>query len=65
MLVFCISFVSFGQLLDRDLSKRLGCKPHGDGFIELQRQPWFQLIEWETLGSKEQTPPFVPDVRLF
>jgi len=48
-------------LLERDLSKRLGCKAHGDGFIELRRQPWFQLIDWETLGSKEQTPPFVPD----
>ncbi|KAI0091767.1 kinase-like domain-containing protein [Irpex rosettiformis] len=47
--------------LDRDPSRRLGCKPHGEGFTELQRHPWFQVIDWETLDLKEQTPPFVPD----
>ncbi|KAI0791634.1 AGC/YANK protein kinase [Irpex lacteus] len=47
--------------LDRDPPRRLGCKPHGEGFSELQRHPWFQVIDWETLDLKEQTPPFVPD----
>jgi len=47
--------------LDRDPSRRLGCKPHGEGFTELQRHPWFQSIDWDTLETKQQTPPFVPD----
>ncbi|KAI0704371.1 kinase-like domain-containing protein [Cytidiella melzeri] len=47
--------------LDRDPSRRLGCKPHGEGFAELRRHPWFQTIDWDTLDTKEQTPPFVPD----
>ncbi|KAG7093891.1 hypothetical protein E1B28_007530 [Marasmius oreades] len=48
-------------LLERDTSKRLGCKPNGEGFRELQAHPWFKTIDWETLESKEQVPPFVPD----
>jgi serine/threonine kinase 32 len=47
--------------LDRDASRRLGCKPHGEGFAELKKHPWFQTIDWETLPDKTQTPPFVPD----
>ena len=50
------------QLLERDPSKRFGCKPNGEGFQELRRHPWFQPIDWDTLDSKEQTPPFTPDV---
>lgn len=50
-------------LLERDTSKRLGCKPHGEGFVELRRQGWFKPIDWDTLESKEQTPPFVPDAK--
>jgi serine/threonine kinase 32 len=48
-------------LLDRDPPKRLGCKPHGEGIQEVREHPWFQPINWDTLQSKEQTPPFVPD----
>ncbi|KAF5351518.1 hypothetical protein D9758_007183 [Tetrapyrgos nigripes] len=48
-------------LLDRDTSKRFGCKPDGEGYQELRRHPWFKSIDWDTLESKEQIPPFVPD----
>ncbi|KAG6861345.1 hypothetical protein C0995_001324 [Termitomyces sp. Mi166 len=50
-------------LLDRDTSRRFGCKPHGEGFQELRRHPWFKTIDWDTLESKQQTPPFVPDAK--
>jgi serine/threonine kinase 32 len=48
-------------LLDRDPSRRFGCKPHGEGYQELRRHPWLKTIDWDTLESKEQTPPFIPD----
>ncbi|KDQ61652.1 hypothetical protein JAAARDRAFT_54998 [Jaapia argillacea MUCL 33604] len=48
-------------LLDRDPARRLGCKPHGEGFQELRRHPWFRTIDWDTLDTKEQTAPFIPD----
>ncbi|KAK7061122.1 hypothetical protein VNI00_000858 [Paramarasmius palmivorus] len=47
--------------LERDTSKRLGCAPNGEGFQEIKRHPWFKSIDWDTLDTKEQTPPFVPD----
>ncbi|CAA7267385.1 unnamed protein product [Cyclocybe aegerita] len=50
-------------LLERDPSKRFGCKPNGEGFQELRRHPWFKPIDWDTLESKEQTPPFTPDAK--
>ncbi|KAG5338423.1 hypothetical protein C0989_007307 [Termitomyces sp. Mn162] len=50
-------------LLDRDTSRRFGCKPHGEGFQEFQRHLWFTTIDWETLESKQQTSPFVPDAK--
>ncbi|KAI0788818.1 kinase-like protein [Abortiporus biennis] len=49
------------SFLDRDPARRLGCKPHGDGFRDLKKHPWFQSIDWDTLDSKEQTSPFIPD----
>ncbi|KAF9054332.1 kinase-like domain-containing protein [Panaeolus papilionaceus] len=50
-------------LLERDTSKRFGCKPNGEGFQELRRHPWFKPIDWDTLESKSQMPPFVPDAK--
>ncbi|TFK94111.1 kinase-like protein [Polyporus arcularius HHB13444] len=47
--------------LDRDPSRRLACKPNGEGFLELKSHPWFSTIDWDTLDSKEQTAPFIPD----
>ncbi|KAJ7224408.1 kinase-like domain-containing protein [Mycena pura] len=50
-------------LLDRDTSRRFGCKPNGEGFQELRRHSWLKVIDWDTLESKEQTPPFIPDAK--
>lgn len=50
------------QLLEREPSRRLACKPREEGYEELKQQPWFQSMDWETLESKELPPPFVPDV---
>ncbi|KAJ7583388.1 kinase-like domain-containing protein [Mycena floridula] len=48
-------------LLDRDTSKRFGCKPNGEGYQELRRHPWLKSIDWDLLEAKELPPPFVPD----
>jgi serine/threonine kinase 32 len=48
-------------LLERDPAKRFGCKPNGEGFQELRRHPWFKPIDWDTLETKEQTSPFIPN----
>lgn len=47
--------------LDRDLSRRLGCKPNGEGMEEIKRHPWFRSIDWMKLEAKELDSPFVPD----
>ncbi|KAM5532882.1 hypothetical protein V8D89_013434 [Ganoderma adspersum] len=47
--------------LERDPSRRLACKPGGEDFEEVKRHPWFQNIDWETLETKEQIAPFIPD----
>jgi len=31
----------------------------------LRRHPWFKPVDWDTLETKEQIPPFKPDVRRF
>ncbi|TEB21789.1 AGC/YANK protein kinase [Coprinellus micaceus] len=48
-------------LLERDTSKRFGCKENGEGFQELRRHGWFKPIDWDALEGKELPPPFVPD----
>ncbi|KAF9489313.1 kinase-like protein [Pleurotus eryngii] len=50
-------------LLERDVTKRFGCKPNGEGFQEFSRHPWFKSIDWDTLESKEQISPFIPDAK--
>ncbi|KAF5316100.1 hypothetical protein D9619_006172 [Psilocybe cf. subviscida] len=47
--------------LERDSAKRLGCRPNGEGFQDIKRHEWFKPIDWETLETKEQVPPFTPD----
>jgi serine/threonine kinase 32 len=47
--------------LDRDYSRRLGCKPDGEGFVDVQQHPWFEPIDWDALEKKGLQPPFVPD----
>jgi len=47
--------------LERDPSRRLGCKSGGQGLNDIKQHPWFKSIDWELLMSKQQPPPFVPD----
>ncbi|KAK1227209.1 hypothetical protein PQX77_009843 [Marasmius sp. AFHP31] len=53
--------IALKALLERDTTKRLGCKPNGEGYRDIQTNAWFKSIDWETLETKEQVPPFVPD----
>jgi len=46
-------------LLERDPSKRLGCRK--DRFGDIRRHPWFESIDWDTLDEKSVTPPYIPD----
>jgi serine/threonine kinase 32 len=50
-------------LLERDITKRLGCKGAG-GVEALKAHPWFRGLDWEALARKELKPPFEPDVRV-
>ncbi|EIW79158.1 kinase-like protein, partial [Coniophora puteana RWD-64-598 SS2] len=47
--------------LDRDTTRRLGCRPNGESFEEIRRHPWFQNVDWDGLLTKEIVPPFTPD----
>nr|AGC26954.1 serine/threonine protein kinase [Polyporus umbellatus] len=47
--------------LERDPTKRLACKPNGEGFEDLKTHPWLSTIDWGALEAKELTPPFTPD----
>jgi serine/threonine kinase 32 len=51
------------SLLDRTPSHRLGCRPNGQGIIDIHQHPWFTSIDWDTLEAKESQPPFVPDMK--
>ncbi|KAJ7596661.1 kinase-like domain-containing protein [Mycena floridula] len=58
---------SAGQLalrgfMDRDPATRLGCRPNGQGIIDIHEHPWFSTINWEALVTKECQPPYVPDM---
>jgi len=48
-------------LLERDITRRLGCKPKGDRFEDLKEHPWFRSIHWDTLDDKTTVSPFIPD----
>jgi len=51
------------DLLTRNTEQRLGCKPNVEEIKDLRRHPWFRDIDWDSLESKEITPPFVPDAK--
>lgn len=53
------------QFLERDPSKRLGCKSWSrrQGQSQLRGHRWFRDVNWEKLDARQLTPPFVPDVR--
>ena len=48
--------------LERDVTKRLGCKPDGEGFQDIRSHPWFSSLDWDKLENKQLPPPFIPDV---
>jgi len=52
---------AIASMLDRDVTRRLGCRPHGQGFEDLKKNAWFRTINWDTLEDKDFEPPFVPD----
>lgn len=47
------------SFLERDPSKRLGCKL--ERLDEIRRHPWFQSVDFSSLETKQLQPPFVPD----
>lgn len=48
--------------LERDITKRLGCNPNGDGFQDIRAHAWFSSLDWDKLEHKQLQPPFIPDV---
>jgi len=53
----CSDFICKG-LLQRDPLLRLGNT--ADGFLGIERHPYFQEMNWTALRSREVTPPFIP-----
>lgn len=45
-------------LLERDTSKRMGCR---NGLNDFKSHPWFADIDWDALIRKQVIPPFEPD----
>ena len=48
--------------LERDVTKRLGCQPNGEGIQDIRAHPWFSSLDWDKLEDKQLPPPFIPDV---
>ncbi|KAJ3341532.1 hypothetical protein HDU93_004692 [Gonapodya sp. JEL0774] len=55
----CISFVQ--GLLERDIRKRMGCTTGRGNLDDVTTHPWFSGIDFDRLGKKEYTAPFIPD----
>ncbi|KAF5379912.1 hypothetical protein D9757_007183 [Collybiopsis confluens] len=51
------------QFIERDPSKRMGCRSPEDQLADLQQHPWFSSVDWEKLLDKELPAPFVPDMK--
>lgn len=45
-------------LLKADERDRIGCGP--EGFIAIQRHPWFTDLDWVALLRKKIEPPWLP-----
>ena len=56
-----IQFLS--DLLERDITKRLGCIPDEEDLQGIRGHPWFSSLDWDKLDSKQIQPSFIPDVR--
>lgn len=59
-----VLFLIWPQLLERNASQRLGCRPHGQGFQDIQNHAWLQGTNWQSTDTKAAQPPFVPDVSI-
>ncbi|ETV90376.1 AGC/PKA protein kinase [Aphanomyces invadans] len=46
------------KLLDRDVSKRMGCN-HG-GTHAIRTHPWFHGVEWDKIVKKREPAPWLP-----
>eukprot|EP00455_Lapot_gusevi_P039094 TRINITY_DN4380_c0_g1_i5.p1 TRINITY_DN4380_c0_g1~~TRINITY_DN4380_c0_g1_i5.p1 ORF type:complete len:265 (-),score=41.34 TRINITY_DN4380_c0_g1_i5:3-797(-) len=46
------------QLLERDVSKRLGC--HGRGAEEIQKHEFFATVDWQRVLEKQDSPSYNP-----
>ncbi|KAK7449825.1 hypothetical protein VKT23_013301 [Stygiomarasmius scandens] len=51
------------QFMERDPTKRLGCRPDEQGMEDIRQHPWFSTLDWPSLERKELQPPFVPDMK--
>jgi len=49
------------MLLDRDTTRRLGCKSRGEALEDFRRHPFFASLDWARLESKSPESPFIPD----
>lgn len=47
------------QLLERDITKRLGCSD-GEGFDGFKRHSWLKDLSWEQMANKTAKSPYVP-----
>lgn len=47
-------------LLVGDVSKRLGCGPHGSN--EVKGHPWLKCLNWTEVDGGGLEPPLVPDL---
>ncbi|KAK0547819.1 hypothetical protein OC846_003815 [Tilletia horrida] len=52
----CVACIK--SLLERDITKRMGCR---NGLDDFKTHPWFAGIDWARLETKDITPPFEPD----
>jgi len=52
----CKDIVS--KLLERDVSKRMGCN-HG-GTNAIRTHPWFHGVEWDKVLKKQEPAPWLP-----
>ncbi|KAL5248869.1 hypothetical protein ACHWQZ_G017905 [Mnemiopsis leidyi] len=48
-------------LLRRDPEERLGCNKE-QGFNQIKQHPFFNVLDWDLLESRQVTPPYIPPI---
>ncbi|KAI8901056.1 kinase-like domain-containing protein [Globomyces pollinis-pini] len=57
--------VFMAELLERDVSKRLGSENNGLGFeTQMKCHPYLSKLDWKQVEEKKLTPKYKPNVRL-